>query len=493
MTDAGKKAPQEQGKLMCRRVLLGSAAAASAMTVLSPGLAAGLRKPNIILVCCDDLGYGDIGPYGNTVIPTPNLDKFAREGVRLTNYYAAGNVSVPSYAGMLTGRYAIHTGMNKTGPWGSPEGLPLSNPTIPKTLRTKDYVCALVGKWGLGETGQYWPPTVQGYDYFYGIPHSHDTWPLAVFEARAGSAQVSKADVSLSVDVTPNVTTLQEDFYRRGERFIVENASRPFYINFNFSAPHLPSSPPAEFVGRSQAGDYGDTVVQLDSFVGRLMAKLQQLNLHDDTVVVFTSDNGPWYWGSAGALRDRKTQPGYDGAYKVPFLARYPRVIPPGVEVDAIMDGVDLYPTFASLAGVPVPASADIDGLDMTPVLTRHGKSPRDELVLFQEEDVVGIRTQRWKYLRNRGYSPVQPRASDYDYRELYDMRDDVSESYNVHTMYPEVEKEMSARFERARQRFDPMRSRPAVKPALIRFIGDGRQWPDDKIGRMPRPPNDVR
>lgn len=476
---------------MHRRTLLGSVAALGTMTALAPALAA-RRKPNIVLICCDDLGYGDIAPYGNLVIPTPNLDRLAREGAKLTNYYAAGNVSVPSYAGMLTGRYAIHTGMNKTGPWGRPQGLPLSNPTIPKTLKAAGYVSAHVGKWGLGETGEYWPPTVQGHDYFYGIPHSHDTWPLPLCEARAG-APASEVQVSLSPEVTPNVTMLQELFYRHGEAFIEENAGRPFYVNFSFSAPHLPSWPPAEFAGKSQAGEYGDTVVQIDSLVGRLMEKLRQLNLDADTLVVFTSDNGPWYWGSAGPLRDRKTQPGYDGAYKVPFLARLPGVIPAGARVDAIMDGVDLHPTFASLAGVPVPASADLDGLDMTAVLTGRGKSLRDEVILFQEEDVVGIRTQRWKYLRNRGFSPVQPRASDYDYRELYDLSNDVSESYNVHTMYPQVEQQMSARFEKAVQRFDPMRSRPAVKPSLIRYVGDGRQWPDDKIGRMPRAPDDVR
>jgi arylsulfatase A-like enzyme len=475
---------------MHRRTLLGSAAAVGTMAMFAPAFATG-RKPNVILICCDDLGYGDIGPYGNKVIPTPNLDRFAREGTKFTNYYAAGNVSVPSYAGMLTGRYAIHTGMNKTGPWGKPAGLPLSNPTIPKTLKSAGYVSAHIGKWGLGETGEYWPPTVQGYDYFYGIPHSHDTWPLSLVEARAGS--VTQTPVSLATTVTPNVTTLQEAFYTHGERFIEENAGKSFYVNFSFSSPHLPSWPPAEFVGKSQAGDYGDTVVQIDSFVGRLMAKLRELKLDNETLVVFTSDNGPWYWGSAGRLRDRKTQPGYDGAYKVPFLARLPGVVPAGVQVDALMDGVDLLPTFASLAGVPVPASADIDGLDMTPVLTGHGKSPRDQVILFQEEDVVAVRTQRWKYLRNRGFSPLQPRASDYDYRELYDMSVDVPESYNVHTMYPAVEKEMAARFDKARQRFDPMRSRPAVPPATIRYIGDGRQWPDDKIGRMPRPPDDVR
>ena len=292
---------------MDRRTLLGSAAAMGAM--LTQSSAAARRKPNLILIFCDDLGYGDIGPYGNKLIPTPNLDKFAQEGIKLTNYYSAANVCTPSRAGMHTGRYAVHTGVYGTG-----GELPLSNPTIPKTLKAAGYVSALLGKWGLAKDGrgEAWLPTVHGYDYYYGIPNSHDQWPSALYEAhalyeaRAGLPDLTKTEISPTTNVTPNVRTVEEEFYRHGERFIEENASRPFFVNFCFSAPHLPSWPPAEFVGKSKAGDYGDVIVQLDSYVGRLMAKLRQLNLDQDTLVAFTSDNGPWFWGSNGQLRARK-------------------------------------------------------------------------------------------------------------------------------------------------------------------------------------------
>jgi uncharacterized sulfatase len=266
------------------------------------------------------------------------------------------------------------------------------------------------------------------------------------------------------------VRTVEEEFYRHGERFIEENAKRPFYVNFCFSAPHLPSWPPAEFVGKSRAGDYGDVIVQLDSFVGRLMAKLRELDLDNDTLVVFTSDNGPWFWGSDEGLRARKNQPGYDGGYKLPFLARYPGIIPAGAVTDAIMDGVDLHPTFAGFAGAPIPVGADIDGLDMAPVLTGRGRSPRDELLLFQGEDLVAVRTQHWKYIRNVSYSPISPAAKTYDYRELYNMDRDPAENYNVRTRYPAIETEMQARFERAERRFGPMRSRPEKTLSMVRF-----------------------
>jgi arylsulfatase A-like enzyme len=453
---------------MNRRTLLGTAAAAGAMTVFAPAVAAPRRKPNIILIFCDDMGYRDIGPYGNKLIPTPNLDKFAREGIKLTNYYSADNVCTPSRAGMLTGKYAIHTGV-----YHGEAQLPLSNPTIPKTLKAAGYVSALLGKWGLAGNagdGPAWPPTNLGYDYYYGIPNSHDKWPSALYEAHAGSQDLVKTEIGPTDATTPNVRTVEEEFYRHGEKFIEENAGRPFYVNFCFSAPHLPSWPPREFIGKSRAGDYGDVIVQLDSLVGRLMAKLRQLNLDNDTLVAFTSDNGPWFWGSDEGLRARKDQPGYDGGYKLPFLARYPGVIPAGVESDTIMDGVDIHPTFAGFAGVPVPATADLDGFDMSAVLIQRGKSPREELLLFQSEDLVGVRTQRWKYIRNVSYSPISPEARAYDYRELYDMEKDPGENYNVSDTYPAIAKQMEARFERARERFGPMRSKPEKQPSTVRF-----------------------
>jgi arylsulfatase A-like enzyme len=456
---------------MNRRKLLGCVAV-GALLAHMPALAAAGRKKNFIVIYCDDMGYGDIGPDGNTVIPTPNLDRLAGEGTVLTNYYAPANLCTPSRAGLLTGRYPIRAGQAlMLGPT-STTGLPHSNPTIPNALKAAGYVSAQVGKWHLGSTGEFWPPTKYGYDYFYGIPYSHDMWPLSIFEARAGQSEVAQ--------IKPDVMTMQDQFYAHAEKFIEENAQKPFFLNMSFSSPHLPSWVPPEFVGKSQVGDYGDTIVQIDSFVGRLMKKLAELKIGNDTMVMFTSDNGPWFWGSTGPFRARKSQPGYDGGYRVPFVVRLPGVVGAGKRVDGLASGMDIFPTICHLAGAPLPAGAVLDGVDMTPMLASGAPSQREEIFLFMDEDLVGLRTDRWKFLRNKAYGAHTPSADRYDYNELYDLKADVSESYNVASKYPDVVADLKARFLKAKQLFDPMRTRPEVMEKPIRFLGDPRPiWND--------------
>lgn len=457
---------------MNRRALLGYTAAAALMSY-GRAFSAPERKPNFVVIYCDDMGYGDIGPDGNTFIPTPNLDRMAREGTILADYYAPANLCTPSRAGLLTGRYPIRAGQAlMLGPH-STTGLPLTNPTIPRALKPAGYVSAQVGKWHLGSTGKYWPPTNYGYDYFYGIPYSHDMWPLSIFESHAGQSEVKK--------IKPDVMTMQEEFYVHAERFIEENAGKkPFFVNMSFSSPHLPSWVPKEFVGASKAGDYGDTIVQIDSFVGRLMKKLDALKIGNDTMVIFTSDNGPWYWGSTGPFRARKSQPGYDGGYRVPFIAWMPGTVRANERITGLASGIDIFPTLCHLANVPLPAGAIIDGVDMTPMLTSGAPSQRHEIVLFMGEDVVGLRTPRWKFLKNKSYSHDTPAPDRYDYSELYDLSADPSETYNVGSMYPDVVAKMTARLAKAKQTFEPMRTKPPVVEKPIHFLGDPRPiWND--------------
>lgn len=456
---------------MDRRGLLGCAAAI-ALTAYAPASAAMVRRKNFVVIYCDDMGYGDIGPDGNTVIPTPNLDRMAREGTILTDYYAPANLCTPSRAGLLTGRYPIRAGQAlMLGP-PSTTGLPLTNPTIPKALKAAGYVSAQVGKWHLGSVAPFWPPTNYGYDYFYGIPYSHDMWPLSIFEARAGDDKVEK--------IEPDLKTMQEQFYLHAEKFIIENADKPFFVNISFSAPHLPSWVPDGFKGKSQVGDYGDTIVHLDSLVGRLLDRLDALKIAGDTLVIFTSDNGPWYWGSNGPFRDRKSQPGYDGGYRVPFIARMPGTVGANKRVGGLASGIDIFPTLCHLAGAPLPAGTAIDGVDMTPMLTAGAPSQRQEIFLFMDEDLVGIRTDRWKFLMNKAYGAHTPSPDRYDYGELYDLKADVAENYNVASRYPQVAAELRARFLKAKTMFDPMRTRPEVIEKPIRFLGDPRPiWKD--------------
>jgi len=438
---------------MDRRTVLKtlSAGAAAAATRSFGAAGQGARtaggKPNFILILCDDLGYGDLGGFGGKVFKTPNIDKLAREGTALTNYYAPANLCTPSRAGLLTGRYPIRTGLGyEVIMQDDHRGLPLSEVTIAAALKP-EYATGLFGKWHLGHFAPVWPPTQHGFDRFFGIPYSHDMKPLSLYESQAGSDQVAPFPV--------DYPRLQQDFYAHAEKFIEDHRDRPFFVELALSAPHLPEYPHPPFVGTTAGGPYGDVVTEIDALVGRLMAKLRELGLDRNTLVMFTSDNGPWFEGSSGGLRDRKGGAAFDGGYHVPFIAHYPGVVPAGRRVDSIVSGVDLLPTLCALAGRPLPPDVELDGRDIGDVLRRGAPSPHEEIVLFDNEDVVGIRTQNWKYVDQgyyRGFGRVKYSAMGY--AQLYDMRVDPAESYSVAANQPQVLEEMRARFAKAQETF---------------------------------------
>jgi len=414
--------------------------------------AGGKRPPNFIIVFCDDLGYGDIGAFGAKRVHTPNIDRMAREGTALTDYYAAANLCTPSRAGMLTGRYPIRTGLGyEVIMQTDTRGLPQSEVTIAEALKP-DYATALIGKWHLGHIAPYWPPTTQGFDLFFGLPYSHDMKPLSLYESTAPGVELTREDV--------DYPQLQQRFWARAERFIEENRAKPFFLDLALSAPHLPNYPDSSHAGHSRAGAYGDVVEEIDSIVGRLLAKLRTLGIERDTLVILTSDNGPWFEGSPGTLRQRKGGGGYDGGYRVPFIARQPGVIPAGRSVHSIAMAIDLLPTFCRMANKSSPAGVEIDGRDITDVLLRATQSPHDELVLFDNEDVVAIRTQRWKYVASDYYRYGIISLEGRGYPQLYDMSADEPENYSVATRHPDVLADLQARLESARQTFAPFKSK---------------------------------
>ena len=435
---------------MNRRHLL-AAAAASALLAGSEACAAPARRaPNFIVVLCDDLGYGDVSVYGPGGLPTPNLERMAREGVVATDYYSPANLCTPSRAGLLTGRYPVRTGLGyEVIMQQDDRGLPLSEVTIAKALAPA-YVSGLFGKWHLGHLGQYWPPTKHGFDTFFGIPYSHDMAPLSLFEAHAGSDEVAKSAVDFN--------RLQQDFYDHAERFIQANKHRPFFLELALSAPHLPENPHAGFDTQTRAGGYGAVVAEIDSLVGRLMAKLRALKIERDTIVVFTSDNGPWYEGSPGWLRERKGGGGYDGGYRVPFVAWGPGRLPADKRVSSMIMGIDLLPTFRAMAGMPPLPGVTLDGRDITEVLTKGAASPHEALVLFDNEIPVGIRTQDWKYLDTLYYRGIKMPVGLLGYQELYDERGSQAENYSVADVHPEVAKAMKARLDAAKATFAPFK-----------------------------------
>jgi uncharacterized sulfatase len=432
-----------------RRDLLLSGASLAALIAAAPqAIAKPGRKPNIIIVLADDLGYGDVGAFGAKLIRTPALDRMAKEGALLSTFYASANICTPSRAGLLTGRYPIRTGLayeviqpNDTN------GLPLSEITIAEALKP-DYATALIGKWHLGHVAPFWPPTVQGFDLFFGLPYSHDMKPLALYTAEPG-VELTKEDVDFK--------QLTARFFARGLRFIEDNKERPFFLMLALSAPHEPENPHPDHAGKSKAAAYGDVVEEVDENVGKLLARLKALGLEQDTLVIVTSDNGPWFEGSVGPFRDRKGGAGWEGGYRVPFIARQPGTIPAGITSNALAMNIDFMPTIMAWTGRPLPA-VTIDGKDITPLLkTRGAKSPHDELVLFNNERVAAIRTADWKLVLRTYYRTLDLPIDQYGYAHLVDVKDDPGEAYNVAALHPDVMKDMLARAERAKKTFEPL------------------------------------
>lgn len=415
------------------------------------------RKPNFIVIFCDDLGFGDVAMKGGP-IRTPQLDRMTREGTTLTDFYAAANLCTPSRAGLLTGRYPIRTGLAWQAIMASDKrGLPQSEITIAEALKPAGYVSALIGKWHLGHVPPYWPPSRQGFDLFFGLPYSHDMQPLSLYVDNGPGLELTKEDVVF--------TDLQERFYRRAEKFIDDNVDRPFFLELALSAPHLPNDPNPMFHNHSSAGAYGDVVEEIDSIVGRLNAHLKARSIDHDTLVIFTSDNGPWFEGSAGGLRERKGGAGYDGGYRVPFIARMPGTIPSNKRVSSIAMGIDLLPTFCAMAGVSPPAGIELDGKDISAVLRNGAASPHEKLLLFDNEDVVAIRTQRWKYIDSTYYRgflvPMSGgRNGLTSSPQLYDMERDSTESYSVAASNASVVADLQSQLLDARRRFGGMKTR---------------------------------
>ena len=392
------------------------------------------ERPNVVLIFADDLGYGDLSSYGHPTIRTPRLDGMAREGIRLTSFYAAAPVCTPSRAGLLTGRYPIRSGMSNNRSPSSTDGIPPSEITLAEALKARGYRTAAIGKWHLGHLPPYLP-TSNGFDTYFGIPYSNDMMPPWVAEAdRPVPLMRGTAVVEQPVDQT----TLTKRYTEEAIRFIREAGGQPFFVYLAHAMPHLPISASNEFRGRSGAGLYGDVLMELDWSAGRILDALRELGLDRNTIVIFTSDNGPWHnlparmlqggvrpWhtGSAGPLRGAKGTT-WDGGLRVPGIVRWPGVIPAGQESAEIATTMDLYPTLIRLAGGEVPRDRPLDGRDIFPLLTGSGPSPTREIFYFAGRELQAVREGRWK-LRSA-------REGSFTRTELFDMELDPSERHDV-------------------------------------------------------------
>ena len=404
--------------------------------------------PNIVFIFTDDLGYGDIGAFGATDVATPHIDSLATNGAKFTQFYSISPVCSPSRAGLLTGRNPIRMGIHEAFFPSGYLGMPQSEITIPEALRPAGYASAIIGKWHLGHHRQYLP-LQQGFDEYFGIAYSNDMVPLPLFRGN----DVVAPDVDQS-QLTKLLTEEAADFIDR-------SADQPFFLLLAHPMPHVPIYASAAFENVSERGSYGDVIEELDWSVGEVLAALDRNNLTDNTLVVFSSDNGPWLvmgdeGGSNGGLRNGKGTT-FEGGVRVPTLAQMPGRIAPGRIIDTPLSMLDWLPTFAAMAGVEKPENIVIDGRDLTPVLQQNTGGADDRVLAFYAHgNLEAIRIGDWKYKREFDASTLGvPGAlrfilgEEYGFKShgplLFNLADDPGEKTNLIRKHPEKAEELSA------------------------------------------------
>lgn len=389
------------------------------------------RPPNFVIIMADDLGYGDVGAFGATLIKTPNLDRMAQEGVMLDNFYSSANVCTAARGGLMTGRYPIR--LASVNDVARPENdihIATEEITIAEALRALGYATALFGKWHLGSRVE-WSPLQNGFDEYFGLLHSNDMVPLELYRGD----QVIESEVDQS--------TLTERYTAEAVRFIEENREQPFLLYMPHTFPHVPLHVSNRFSGQSEAGLYGDTVETIDWSVGEVLAALQANGLDENTLVVFTSDNGPWFEGSSGEFRDRKGS-SWEGGLRVPFIARWPSTLPPGQLSSEPAMNIDLFPTVVQLAGGELPADREIDGKDIMPLLRDGAESPHAALYLFDADRITAVRSGQYKLVVEARYRAAvasfdNPASYYSPHALLFDLEKDPSETYSYTREMPEV------------------------------------------------------
>ena len=414
-------------------------------------------KPNIIVIFCDDLGWGDLGCFGNPTIRTPNLDRMASEGQKWTQFYVAAPVCTPSRAALMTGRYPIRNGMTSAKRAvlfpDSGGGLPPDEITLAEMLKETGYATGIVGKWHLGHLPQYLP-TSQGFDSYFGIPYSNDMdkigGPGYSAEVRKDTSyypEIEHYNVPLMrntqiIERPADQNTLTKRYTEESIRFIEDHAAHPFFLYLPHSMPHIPLFASKNFRGRSSRGLYGDVVEELDASVGAILDTLRELKLDTKTLVVFSSDNGPWlsyetHGGSAGPLRAGKGTT-FEGGMRVPTIFWWPGKIQPGTKQD-LGSTLDFMATFTAIAGGELPENRKLDSFDLSGVLFGDQESPRKTMFYWTNAQLHAIRSGPWKLHVRMREAVNYGKESELGKPELYHLEQDISEKYNVADKYPEA------------------------------------------------------
>ncbi|MBL9122782.1 MAG: sulfatase [Planctomycetaceae bacterium] len=466
--------------ILLRMGWLWGAALALGGLVASAG-AAEDRPPNIVLIFCDDLGYGDIGAFGAQGYRTPHLDRLAADGVKFTRFYSAQPVCSASRAALLTGCYPSRVSIQGAlGPQAK-VGIHADELTLAELVKQRGYATGIFGKWHLGHERQFLP-THNGFDEYFGLPYSNDMWPLHPEYAKLppGVAQrkrgfpdlplIEQDQVKIPAVTAEHQQQLTTWYTEHAVAFIERHRQEPFFLYVPHSMPHVPLYVSDKFAGKTSRGLFGDVISEIDWSVGEILAALDQHALAENTLVIFTSDNGPWlsygeHAGSAGPLREGKGTC-WDGGVREPFLARWPGKIPPGSVCHEPAMTIDILPTVAGLVGARLPAHK-IDGLDIWPLLSgaAGAKSPHDSFYFyFADNELQAVMRGKWKLqlahqYRTLGGKPGgqggQP--APYEVRkiaqpELYDLESDSGEQHDVAAAHPEVVRELEALAEQARE-----------------------------------------
>ncbi len=466
-----------------RRVLLAAVVTLSLVpqVIVSPCSAVEFQsRPNVVVILADDLGYGDLACYGNKTFKTPCLDRMAAEGARLTQFNVPMPFCAPSRASLLTGRYPFRCGMvgNPT-PDATPEtdalGLPQTEITLGQLFKQSGFATCCIGKWHLGHKPEFLP-TRRGFDEYLGIPYSNDMRPVQLLD---GEKVIEYPVVQ---------ATLTRRYTRRAIEFIERHQDEPFFLYLPHAMPHKPLACSEEFYKKSGEGLYADVIAELDNQIGELMAAIKRLDLDEKTLVIFSSDNGPWYGGNAGGLRGMKATT-WEGGYRVPCIARWPNRIPAGHVSQSPAVMMDLFVTVLQAAGLALPADRVIDGRDIMPLLVGDAPSPHGAIYGMIGPRLSVVQDGRWKLhvlpardlvLSKPGQRWIDPRTPDgvtilapYEQYQptdhpglrtgdetpamaLFDLQNDPGEQHNVADQHPDVVARLKALFDQMNEQLPP-------------------------------------
>lgn len=403
------------------------------------------QKPNVVLIFCDDLGYGDLGCYGSTKNRTPHIDQLAKEGMRFTNFYSSSPVCTPSRASLMTGCYARRVGMHEdaTGHWvlvpRSRRGLNPEETTLAEMLQEEGYATACIGKWHLGDQPEHLP-TKHGFDEYFGIPYSND-----MAQARRGDPPLPLVQQETVIEAPVDQATLTKRYTQQAMDFIERNQKRPFFLYLPHTFPHLPLFASPQFHGKSGNGRYGDSVEEIDWSTGQIMTCLQKLSLQENTIVIFTSDNGSngRNGGSNQPLSGKKGTT-MEGGMRVPMITRWPGHIPSGAICSELSTTMDFLPTLSSICGANQPTRR-LDGHDMSAMLLGdlEAKTPYDVFYYYRRRQLQAVRWRNWKL-----HLPLQQRFPQWDNVEitgagrngkLVNLETDLREKTDVSKLHPDI------------------------------------------------------